>query len=129
MVDLSFLGKCQSKFGDNYRLAKDLILRLCQVNIDYRYTASTALQHPWITGDVNADIPISIYETNIRKSTIESLSKVVRAVFFLVICGGVIFNINIRKKTQVLTLNKLKIVPLQTGLNLDSYIKEKHHFR
>ncbi len=32
-----------------HRLAKDFVLRLCCVNVDFRYSANTALRHPWIT--------------------------------------------------------------------------------
>jgi len=62
-----------------------LILRLCQFNVNFRYTANTALQHPWITKKVNAPIPLTIYESYIRKDTTENLSKITRVLFFLAV--------------------------------------------
>lgn len=32
-----------------YRLAQDLMYKLCNPNVLNRYTAAEALQHPWIT--------------------------------------------------------------------------------
>ena len=44
-------------------LAKNLIEQLCSLKPGNRYTVEQALQHPWITGNVNDEIPM----TNINK--------------------------------------------------------------
>lgn len=64
-------------------MAKDLILRLCQLNVNFRYTANTALQHPWITKNIDSVIPVTIYELNAQKASVESVRNIARLIFFM----------------------------------------------
>ena len=46
-------------------LAKNLIEQLCSLKPGNRYTVEQALQHPWITGKLDDEIPL----TNVHKFT------------------------------------------------------------
>lgn len=68
-------------------LAKDLIMRMCSIDAHYRYSASLALKHPWITREFNAPIPLTIYEEDMmNKNTIE-IVRVMKTMFFSAACG------------------------------------------
>ena len=43
-------------------LSKDLFLKLVKVEARERYAAETALQHPWVTGKHEDEIPLTSYE-------------------------------------------------------------------
>lgn len=63
-------------------MAKDLFLRLCNVNVQSRYSAEMALKHPWITRRFSSPIPITIYEEDTLNQLNIELRNIVRAVFF-----------------------------------------------
>jgi serine/threonine protein kinase len=52
----------QSRAGHNFSLAKDFLSRLLKKEGDDRYIAFEALQHPWLTDDSNAEIPLKVWE-------------------------------------------------------------------
>ena len=46
-----------------HRLAKDLFVRLCMINPEFRYTADEALMHPWITRSFSDQIPLNFVDS------------------------------------------------------------------
>ena len=72
------------EFPENFsESARDFFGRLCRKNPDSRYTAEEALQHPWITRDFNAKIPLSIYDETRYNIVRDDLIAVVRSLVFL----------------------------------------------
>ena len=43
-------------------MAKDLLKKLCEPNPMWRYSASMAIKHPWITRDPYGEIPFTFKE-------------------------------------------------------------------
>lgn len=70
----------------NCRLAKDLILRMCNVNPQFRYSAALALKHPWITKKLDSPIPLTMYEEATRKRICNEIGDVFKSVFFAAMC-------------------------------------------
>eukprot|EP00347_Sterkiella_histriomuscorum_P022362 403330751 len=66
-----------------FSLAKDLFCKLCTVSPSQRYDAKKALQHPWITGDINSQIPLTQKQKLQNYDCEESLRKVQRALLFI----------------------------------------------
>ena len=72
-------------------MARDLFLHLCQVQVNNRYCATTALQHPWITryryapsrSQVGAPVPLTIYEENMRRVNLCDYRAATTAMLFL----------------------------------------------
>ena len=58
-------------------------MRMCNVDVQERYSASLALKHPWITRKFNDKIPMNIYEENITKVNTGRLINVFRTLFFI----------------------------------------------
>eukprot|EP00826_Nyctotherus_ovalis_P032705 TRINITY_DN2633_c0_g8_i1.p1 TRINITY_DN2633_c0_g8~~TRINITY_DN2633_c0_g8_i1.p1 ORF type:complete len:364 (-),score=29.79 TRINITY_DN2633_c0_g8_i1:847-1938(-) len=78
----SFLRGFRSKTQVKRRLAKDLVLRMCDANVLLRYSAATALAHPWILRKYESPIPMNIYEEALRKQLSSELLGSIRAIFF-----------------------------------------------
>ena len=55
-----------------YRLAINLIEKLCQVKPSARYKVEQALAHPWITRKLQDKIPRTIAEENIFRYEIDA---------------------------------------------------------
>jgi len=55
-------------------IAKDLFFKLCNPQAMYRYTASRALRHPWITRELGGEIPLTEVE-EIREVEAENKLK------------------------------------------------------
>ena len=69
-------------------LAKDFIQRLCSISQSTRYEAKLALEHPWITRNLNSSIPRT-FETDVYHLKHEQkLLKGVRLLTFLAIVNG-----------------------------------------
>eukprot|EP00347_Sterkiella_histriomuscorum_P020069 403339217 len=66
-----------------FSLAKDLFCKLCTISPSQRYDAKKALQHPWITGDINSQIPLTQKQKLQNYDCEESLRKVQRALLFI----------------------------------------------
>ena len=67
-------------------MGKDLFMRLCNTNVELRYSATLALKHPWITRDFKSSIPMNIYEEDMVKELIGKLKKVIIPMLFTCIC-------------------------------------------
>ena len=74
-----------------FRLAKDLIMRLCSVNVELRYSAKMALNHPWITRKFESSIPLTIYEEGLRKNMCDNLNEAFKAIIFMVLCSQSVY--------------------------------------
>lgn len=55
---------------------------MCDPNVLLRYSAATALTHPWILRKYESPIPMSIYEEALRKQLNSELLGAVRTIFF-----------------------------------------------
>jgi serine/threonine protein kinase len=64
-------------------LARDLFEHMVRFNPVNRYTAETALKHPWITGNSNAAIPMTYYEKIRLFQSTTLLNKIFSSAFFL----------------------------------------------
>ncbi len=80
------------------RLAKNFFSHLCCPEVDRRYTASTALSHPWITRYPDAvatvrnfsdEIPVSLFEERVTAQNRADLLSAVRATLFLAVSNPV----------------------------------------
>lgn len=58
---------------------------MCNTNPQFRYSATLALNHPWITGNIEGDIPLTIYEEVARKRISDELVDCFRSIFFIAI--------------------------------------------
>ena len=70
-------------------------MRLCNSNIHLRYSAKTALMHPWITRKFDTSIPITIYEEDMKEHNKIILTNSIRALFFVSIFMVFIKDINL----------------------------------
>jgi serine/threonine protein kinase len=43
-------------------VAESLIERLLKMDSSERYSASQALQHPWVTRDLKGEVPLTVHE-------------------------------------------------------------------
>lgn len=72
------------KFPEDFPiLARDLFEHMVRFNPVNRYTAETALKHPWITGNVNAAIPMTYYEKIRLYQSTSLLQKIFSSAFFI----------------------------------------------
>ncbi len=60
-----------------------LFKRLCAFNPSDRYSAATALQHPWVTRDKYGQIPLTLMEELKAMEVRTNLKKAFHAVSFL----------------------------------------------
>jgi len=62
-------------------MAKHLILKLLEPNPSWRYNASQAIKHPWITRNINDEVPLTfneiLHKTNIKKIGREFLGAMI----------------------------------------------------
>jgi len=66
-----------------FRLAKDFISRICKISCLQRYDAKRALQHPWITRNLEDKIPLTRIEEMQQYDLRNMLSKITRAAAFM----------------------------------------------
>ena len=78
-------------------MAKHLIFKLLEPNPSWRYTASQALKHPWITRNINDEVPLTFNEL-LNKA---NMQKVGRGIL-----GSLIFINFITKKKKYMIDNK-----------------------
>ena len=85
-------------------MAKHLILKLLEPNPSWRYTAAQALKHPWITRNINDEVPLTfneiLHKTNIKKTGREFFGAMI---FFNFITKKKKFIIN-KRYIQICTL-------------------------
>ena len=64
-------------------MAKHLIKKLLEPNPSWRYTASQAIKHPWITRNVNDTPPITFNEILVRSNSINGfkIDKLLKYMF------------------------------------------------
>ena len=80
----SKLREREFTFPENFtELAKDFFLRLCNRNVEARYSASIALNHPWITRNFTTQIPLTIYEEGVQEQCKVDLATVLKGLFFV----------------------------------------------
>lgn len=65
------------------RLAIDFFTRMCSYPPSERYDAKSALRHPWITGVVDAEIPLTYKQQIKRYNSEQEFRKIVRTVCFI----------------------------------------------
>ena len=65
------------------RSAISLFKRMCAFNPSDRYSAAIALQHPWITRDLQGKIPLTLMEELKAMEVRTNLKKAFNAVSFL----------------------------------------------
>ena len=78
-------------------MARHLIFKLLEPNPSWRYTASQALKHPWITRNINDEVPLTFNEL-LNKA---NMQKVGRGIL-----GSLIFINFITKKKKYMIDNK-----------------------
>ena len=85
----------------SHSLAKDLIKRLCSVQVSRRYDAKVALEHPWITRNFKDEVPWN-FDTEIQQIKHEQmLHKCIRFVTFLsIVQNGSLIIENTRDKAS-----------------------------
>ena len=65
-------------------MAADFFNKLCTYPPAKRYDAKNALKHPWITGEVNAEIPSIGNHLQLKEFDNEQgLRKAMRSLFFM----------------------------------------------
>jgi len=69
-----------------------LFTRLCNIDVQSRYSAEMALNHPWITRKFNSPIPITIYEEDTLKQLNAELKNIVRIIFFSSSIVSLVYN-------------------------------------
>ena len=78
-------------------MAKHLLLKLLEPNPSWRYNASQALKHPWITRNKNDEVPLTFNEL-LHKSNMKKIGKE--------LFGAMLFINFITKKKKYLINNK-----------------------
>lgn len=63
-------------------LAQDFFLKLCSYPSSIRYDAERALMHPWITRDLNQEIPLTVNQEIALFDKERKLSQAMKVVFF-----------------------------------------------
>jgi serine/threonine protein kinase len=82
-----FKGKNSFSFPENFPLlARNLFLKMCKFNKQYRYDCFKCLRHPWVTRNPNNDIPITLIESCLRSNMIEKFRSVDILLILDVIC-------------------------------------------
>jgi len=88
------------------RIAKDLFLRMCQPNVDFRYSASTALTHPWITREFGKPIPLTNFEEDNRQRLKNDFKIIARSILFSIISSNSVFLLCKFEKATIIKPNK-----------------------
>ena len=91
-------------------MAKHLMHKLCEPNPSWRYSASLAIKHPWITRNPNDDIPLTFNEILNRNNNKKNGHALIMISIFL----------NYAKKN-----NNIYNIKNNTGNNNDSNNKKK----
>ena len=68
-------------------MAKHLISKLLEPNPSWRYTASQAIKHPWITRDINDVPPLTINELLARSNSKKIMKDLFNTCLFLNYCS------------------------------------------
>ena len=89
-------------------MAKHLMHKLCEPNPSWRYSASIAIKHPWITRNPNDDIPLTFNEILIRNNNKKNAHALIMISIFL----------NYGKKNNKFSRNN-------STNNIDNFIKNK----
>ena len=71
-------------------------------NPNFRYSASLALEHPWITKDSEIFIPITLNENLSMDISSFKLSKLIRSIFFVGICSEHVIIVYITNRKLIL---------------------------
>lgn len=72
-----FNSKNSFSFPDNFALlARNLFLKMCKFNKQYRYDCFKCLRHPWITRNPSSDIPLTFIESCMRNNMIDKFRSV-----------------------------------------------------
>ena len=58
-------------------LANSFLSRICQNSYADRYSANEALRHPWITRNIEDEVPLSVNESIHSFNTAHSISEVI----------------------------------------------------
>jgi len=66
--------------------AKDLFLRICQVDPMERYTAGQALVHPWIQRNSDAEIPKNLRELMAEYQSELKSKRIISLLLFVSYC-------------------------------------------
>jgi serine/threonine protein kinase len=81
------------KFPSNFsELAKSFFKKLCIYPPSERYDAKQALQHPWITRNIKAEIPLTQKELYSRYEIEANLRKAARLAFFVSVTSNKLVN-------------------------------------
>ena len=64
-------------------MAKNLNHKLCEPNPSWRYSASLAIKHPWITRNPNDEIPLTFNEILKRNNSIKNANTLIMISIFL----------------------------------------------
>ena len=76
MAKLHFINKISY-------MAKNLMHKLCEPNPSWRYSASLAIKHPWITRNPNDDIPLTFNEILVRNNNKKNAQSLIMISIFL----------------------------------------------
>ena len=72
-----FNQKNSFSFPEHFALlARNLFMKMCKFNKQYRYDCYKCLRHPWITRNPNNDIPTTLIESCLRNSMLEKFRSV-----------------------------------------------------
>jgi calcium-dependent protein kinase len=73
----AFNNKTSFGFPENFALlARNLFLKMCKFNKQYRYDCFKCLKHPWITRNPRNDIPMTLIESCLRNNMIDKFKSV-----------------------------------------------------
>ena len=64
-------------------MAKDLLKKLCEPNPMWRYSASMAIKHPWITRDPYGEVPFTFKEILDRNNMKKNAQQIIMSCIFL----------------------------------------------
>ena len=90
MAKLHFINKISY-------MAKNLMHKLCEPNPSWRYSASLAIKHPWITRNPNDDIPLTFNEILVRNNNKKNAQSLIMISIFLN---------HIKKNNELYNINK-----------------------
>ena len=85
-IDKFLQQRCLCKFSTEMPLlARNLFLKLCKYEPNYRYEVYKALNHPWITRSTKSQIPMTILEEYNKSDKINTFHSLLSSVVSLVI--------------------------------------------
>ena len=95
-------------------MAKHLNNKLCEPNPSWRYSASLAIKHPWITRNPNDEIPLTFNEILIKNNSKKNANALIMISIFLNYFKK---KDNIKRNNEILNNNK--------NFNYENFIKKK----